>query len=430
MTENKDEINLILDHLFRHESGKVISVLTRVFGVENIELAEDVVQDSLIEAINQWTFKGVPENPAGWLYRVAKNKALNVINREKQKRKYIVDIKDYQKFDTIDESSLKFFFSKQEIADDQLRMIFTCCHPFISPDSQVVLTLKTLCGFSIQEIAKAFLTSEENINKRLVRARKKLREGNIVFEVPENKNLEERLSIVLKTIYLLFNEGYSASTGNNLIRFELCEEAIRLTDLISEHSAIQNKSDIYALLALMQLNASRFSARQNKEGNILTLAEQDRSIWNQALIQKGLSNLEKSTSNTHISIYQILATISAYHCVATNFYSTDWKSILSLYDNLLQLDNSPIVLLNRAIALSKVAGAAKGIKELELIQDNPLIKSYHLFYSTQAEFYVELNKFSEAAECLEKAIKLSPLPSEIKLLQSRLETCNEKIFLQ
>jgi RNA polymerase sigma factor (sigma-70 family) len=430
MTGKKEEINLILDHLFRHEGGKLVAVLTRIFGAENIDLAEDVVQDSLIEAINQWTFTGIPENPTGWLYRVSKNKALNIINREKHKRKYASDVSHYLQSDSTAQPSLDHLFSELEIADDQLRMIFTCCHPVISPDAQVILTLKTLCGFSIQEIAKAFLTNEETINKKLVRARQKLREGKIVFEVPESKILGKRLSIVLKTVYLLFNEGYSASTGNDLIRYELCEEAIRLTEMISVHVAIKDKSEVYALLSLMQLNASRFSARQNNEGDILTLAEQDRSTWNQGLIQKGLGNLEKSTTNNHISIYQILATISAYHCVALNFDSTDWKSILLLYDNLLQFDNSPIVLLNRAIALSKVDGAKKGIKELELIKDTPTIKSYHLFYSTQAQFYIELNKFSKAVNCLEEAIRLSPLPSEKKLLQERLKTCNEKILLQ
>jgi RNA polymerase sigma factor (sigma-70 family) len=426
MTSKTDNINNLLDHLFRHESGKLISMLTRIFGTDNIELAEDVVQDSIVEAFKQWTFTGIPENPAGWLYTVSKNKALNILNREKYKRDYAEETARGILTGTSDEQTFDNYFSEKDISDDQLRMIFTCCHPSIPADSQIALTLKTLCGFSTKEIAKAFLTNEETINKKLVRARQNLRQNKIAFEVPESKNLEKRLSSVLKTIYLLFNEGYSASSGKDLIRFELCEEAIRLTIMISGHEAIQDKSEVYALLSLMQLNSSRFSARQNTEGNILTLAEQDRSVWNKELIEAGLNNLERSTYNKKVSVYQILAAISANHSVASGFETTDWKNILSLYDNLLEFDNSPVVLLNRAIALSKVHGAEKGLKELELIKDAPSIRSYHLFYSAQAQLYFELKKYSKASESLENAIRLSSLPSEKILLQERLKLCNEK----
>jgi len=427
LTSKNENINQLLDHLFRHESGKLVSVLTRIFGTENLDMAEDVVQDSIVEAFKQWTYSGIPENPAGWLYTVSKNKALNILNREKNKRKYADELARDSESENSSGQTLDHYFSEEGIADDQLRMIFTCCHPSIPSDSQVALTLKTLCGFSIKEIAKAFLTNDETINKKLVRARQKLRQDSISFEVPESKDLEKRLNTVLKTIYLLFNEGYSASSGKDLIRTELCEEAIRLASMISEHDAVQDKSEVYALLALMQLNTSRFSARQNNVGHILTMAEQDRSVWNKELMQAGLNNLERSTYNKNVSIYHVLAAISAYHCVAVSFEATDWKSILALYDSLLEFDNSPVALLNRAIALSKVQGAEKGIHELELIKDNPSIKTYHLFYSAQAQFYYELNNFSEAAESLKKAIKYSTLPSEKTLLEERLKLCLEKI---
>ena len=280
-------VSQIVDNLFRHDSGRLVSVLTRVFGAENIELAEDVVQDSLVEALNQWTYKGIPENPSGWLFTVAKNKALNIISRERNRKKYTSDVAHFLDSEWTVQPALNHIFSEQQILDDQLRMMFTCCHPSISSDSQVALTLKTLCGFSILEIAKAFLTTEENINKRLVRARQKIRDDKIAFEVPEGMYLETRLAAVLETIYLLFNEGYSASTGNDLIRFELCGEAIRLAGIIAEHQAIQNKSNVYAVLALMYLNASRFKARTSDRGDILTLAEQDRSQWDLNLMQKG-----------------------------------------------------------------------------------------------------------------------------------------------
>ena len=419
-------VNQIIDNLFRHDSGKLISVLTRIFGAENIDLAEDVVQDSLVEALNQWTYKGIPENPSGWLFMVAKNKALNIINREKHRKKYSSDVAHFLESQWTAQPALNHIFSEQQILDDQLRMMFTCCHPSISSDSQVALTLKTLCGFSILEIAKAFLTTEENINKRLVRARQKIREDKIPFEVPEGKYLESRLDAVLETIYLLFNEGYSASTGNDLIRFELCEEAIRLAEIMAAHETIQNKSNVYALLSLMYLNASRFKSRTNDKGDILTMAEQDRSRWDLTLMQKGFNYLEKSTIHKTLSIYHILGAISAYHCAAPDFESTDWQSILSLYDKLIQLDDSPIVLLNRAIVLSKVSGALRGLAELEKIKDSPALASYHLFHSTQGEFYLQLNEFGKASESFEKAIQLSPLQAEKDLLNRKLELCSKK----
>lgn len=426
--KEETEINQLVDHIFRHESGKLVSALTRIFGSENLDLAEDVVQDSLIEAIKQWTYHGVPDNPSGWLFRVAKNRALNIVNREKYKREYSSDVVQFLQSEWTAEPALNNFFSEKEILDDQLRMIFTCCHPVISPDSQIALSLKTLCGFSIPEIAKAFLTTEENINKRLVRARKKIREDKIPFEVPYGNDLEKRLQTVLETIYLLFNEGYSASSGTDLIRFEVCEEAIRLAEIIAAHPAIQNKSNVLALLALMQLNASRFKARQDADGNILTLEKQNRSLYDVALMERGFKNLNKSAAENILSIYHILATISFYHSSAPNYKSTNWKGILELYDKLLQIDNSPIVLLNRAIALSKVSGAEKAVAALEQIKNAASLRSYHLFYSTLAEFYMDLNQFSNAIAAIKTAIDLAPLQTEKLLLQEKLKLCQQKIF--
>ncbi len=393
-----------------------------------MDLAEDVVQDSLIEAIKQWTYKGVPDNPSGWLFRVAKNKALNIINREKYKRQYTSDVVHLLQSEWTAEPAVNHLFSEKEILDDQLRMVFTCCHPSISSDSQVALILKTLCGFSIPEIAKAFLTNDENINKRLVRARQKIRESKIPFEIPPGRSLKPRLQTVLETIYLLFNEGYSASTGTDLIRYEVCEEAIRLGEIIAAHESIEDKSTIYALLALMQLNSSRFKARQDAEGNILTLERQNRSLWDFALMKEGFFNLERSLPANEISIYHILATISSYHCSARDYESTDWKSILTLYDRLVEIDKSPVVLLNRAVALSKAEGAGMAIEELQKLQNIPSLKSYHLLYAVLAESYIELDKFGQAAEQLQKAIDLTPLDTERIFLQKKLKYCYEKIF--
>lgn len=419
----ESNVNKIVDNLFRHDAGKLVSVLTRIFGTENLDLAEDVVQDSLVEALNHWTYKGIPDNPSGWLFMVAKNKALNIINHEKHRRKYASDVAHFLESQWTAQPALDHIFSEQQILDDQLRMMFTCCHPAISPDSQVALTLRTLCGFSMAEIAKAFLTTEENINKRLVRARQKIREDKIAFVVPEGKELESRLDAVLETIYLLFNEGYSASTGNDLIRFELCEEAIRLAGIIAAHEGIQNKSNVYAVLALMYLNASRFRSRTDTTGAILTMAEQDRTQWDPLLMQQGFYYLERSTIQRTVSIYHILAAISAQHCAAPDFASTDWKSILALYDKLIEIDDSPIVLLNRAIVLAKVNGASSGLEALEKIKDSAALVSYHLFYSTQGELYLQLNDPARASVSFEKAIQLSPLQAEKDLLKRKLEQC-------
>jgi len=413
------EINHLIEHLSRHETGRIVSVLTRIFGTDNIEMAEDVVQDSLIEALSEWNEKGAPDNPTAWLFRVAKNRALNIINREKYKQEYSTEVAHFLQSDWTAEPALNHLFSEEQIEDDQLRMIFTCCHPAISRDSQIALALKTLCGFSIPEIASAFLTTEENINKRLVRARQKIREDKIPFAVPDGKELEKRQAAVLETIYLLFNEGYSASKGNDLIRYPLCEEAIRLAQMLGNDKAIQHKGNVSALLSLMFLNASRFAARQDGEGNLLTMVEQDRSLWDKQMQGTGLAYLQRATENSDISIYHILATISANYCIAPDYESTNWKNILSLYDSLIQLDSSPIVLLNRAVSVSKVHGAESALEELERIKDNPSVKSYHLFYSTQAEFFNQLNDTDNAIRSLERAILLAPLPGEKQLLEKK-----------
>lgn len=422
------QIHKLIDHFFRHEYGKIVSVLTKIFGTANLDLAEDVVHDALIEAISQWQYTGIPQNPSAWLFKVSKNKALNILNREAYQRQYAKEVVYQHQVNGDTETGIDTYFSEEEIEDDQLRMIFTCCHPSISPSAQVALALKTLCGFSIPEIAKAFLTSENNINKRLVRARQKIREDNIPFEVPFGNDLEKRLEVVLKTIYLLFNEGYNASAGNEMIRYELCEEAIRLVEMITKNPLVKSKSGALALQALMQLNASRFKARQDADGNILTLEWQNRKLWDYSLMEKGFTSLDAAAKEKNISSYLILATISAYHCSALSYEATDWPGILSLYDDLVKIDDSPIVLLNRAIAVSKVNGPIQAIADLAIIDAEKLLGSYHYYYSTLAAFYMESQQFAEAIPLLEKAIKLAPMHSEKHLLQSKLELCRKKIF--
>ncbi len=416
------EINKLVDHLFRHESGKLIAVLTKVFGPDQLELVEDVVQDALIEAMQNWMYRGIPNNPSGWLYRVAKNKAINRMKQGQMKNRNALLASEQLTGEP--QASDEAFFSEKEIQDDQLRMIFTCCHPAITPDSQIALALKTLCGFSTPEIASAFLTPQENINKRLVRARKVLREQKIPFIVPTGPQLVPRLKAVLETIYLLFNEGYQASSGDQLIKYDLVEEALRLGQLLVDHPAIVSKQTVHALLSLMQLNAARFTARQNAQGHIITLEHQNRSIWDRDLIDRGLISLQQSEPHRYLSKYHILAIISSYHCTAPSFEQTNWTGILREYDRFLTLDNSAIIQLNRSIALAKVAGAAKAIETLHAIKG---LDNYYLYYSILAEFHIELENWQTAISSLQKAESLAALDKERVLIRDRIGFCSKKL---
>jgi len=416
--KKKSEVDKLVEHFFRHESGKMISVLTGLFGASHISLAEDLVQDAIVEAIRNWTYHGIPDNPSAWLYRVAKNKALNALKRKKYNDKYISDSLMISprsaELDTAD------FFTEESISDDQLRMMFICCHPSISRDSQIVLILKTLCGFSIGEIARSFLTNNDNINKRLVRARKKIRTDDLPFVLPAEQELETRVDAVLEAIYLLYNEGYSASIGTKLIREELCNEAIRLVEILVNHRSISDNTSSLALLALMQLNSSRFNAREDENGNIITMARQDRRIWDLHLMERGFSNLKVAAQSQVISKYHILASISAYHCSAKDFKSTDWQGILTMYDRLLELDNSPLIVLNRAIVLSEMGEQKEALKELDIIEHEKVMASNYLFYSAKSKMLSQANKDDLAHKALLKAIELAPLESEKQMLESRL----------
>ncbi len=397
----------------------MISVLTGIFGSSKIQLAEDIVQDTIIEAISNWTYKGIPENPIAWLYTVAKNKTLNSLNRGKKLEQIIADkfqsISANPAFDILQTD----FFSEDQILDDQLRMMFVCCHPSISHDSQIALILKTLCGFNINEIAKSFLTNKESINKRLVRARKTIRENEIPFELPANTEMEKRMDAVLEAIYLLFNEGYNASNGEELIRRDLCNESIRLAELVVENKAIGQKSEVYALIALMQLNSSRFKSREDQQGNILTLSEQNRSLWDLEIMERGFTNLKKAAEDQPISAYHLMASISAYHCSARDFKSTDWESIILLYDKLYSLNKSPLLILNRSIALSNSGKTREALVQLVSIENEKLIKTNYLFYSAKAETHFQLKEYNHAQLALKRAIELAPLVAEKRLLEKR-----------
>jgi RNA polymerase sigma-70 factor (ECF subfamily) len=415
------DITQLADHLFRHESGKLVSVLTRIFGIERLDFAEDVVQETLVKALKTWPYYGVPANPAAWLTQAAKNLALDLIRREKLFReKEAQIITSIENWSSESEESPQF---ENELKDGRLRLMFACCHPEIPQESQTALALKTLCGFSPSEIAKAFLTTEAAVAKRLTRAKSRIKGLAIPFEIPAGEDLAPRLDAVLQTIYLLFNEGYKASSGDCLIRQDLCDEAIRLGTLIAEHSAT-NSPRAHALTALMLLNAARLPARIDDDGNILRLQDQDRSRWRQDLIARGIMHLGQSATGQQLSNYHLQAGIAACHCTAPNYDSTDWPRILALYDQLLQLDATPVIALNRAVALANVEGTKSAREYITKIKDLAALDSYYLYYAVLGEFELQLQNFNIAAGHFRRAIELTDLKSEHSFLDKRLQLCS------
>ncbi len=414
------EIVQVVEHLFRHESAKMIATLTRIFGLDHLTLAEDVVQEALARALQTWPFYGVPNSPAAWIMRTSRNLALDVVRRENVFRGKEPEIVRLMEGHAGTDTAI---FSESEISDDRLRMMFVCCHPKIPAEAQVALALKTLGGFGISEIARAFLTTDAAIAKRLTRAKQKIREANIPFEIPAGAELTRRLDGVMQSLYLLFNEGYKASGGDQLVREDICAEAIRLTGLLAEHPA-GDEPKTHALLALMLLNAARIPARLNSEGRMIRLRDQDRSRWRQPMIARGMFHLAQSAAGDEASEYHLQAGIAACHCVAPDYASTEWKKILALYDRLLAADRSPIVALNRAVALAEVHGPQAGIDAVKAIPDSKSLESYHLFHAVLGELELQRNDPSAAAGHFKRALQLAGLKLEREFLAERLQACD------
>jgi RNA polymerase sigma factor (sigma-70 family) len=398
----------------------MVATLTRIFGIEHWNLAEDVVQEALSRALQTWPYRGVPENPSAWIMRASRNLALDVIRREKTFRSKEAEIASLSERDG--STSGTAVFRENEIADDRLRMMFVCCHPVIPPEAQVALALKTLCGFNVTEISRAFLTTEAAIAKRLTRAKQKIQEARVPFEIPTGDQLSRRLDSVLQSLYLLFNEGYKASSGEKLVREDLCNEAIRLTELLAQHPA-GNRPETHALLALMLLNAARLAAREDNQGNLLRLEEQDRRRWDQPMIARGMSHLRESAAGDAVSEYHLQAGIVACHAMAKDYQSTDWTRILSLYDRLMEVDDSPVVALNRAVAMGNVHGPEAGLRAVATIHNSKKLNSYYLLYAVLGEFELRLNHRQAAVEQFRKAFELTETKSERAFLLKRMQEC-------
>lgn len=408
----------LIPHLFRTEYQKIVSVLCNLFGIHHIEIAEDIVSDTFLTASETWAIKGIPENPTAWLYTVAKNKTKNYLKRNDIFEKKIVTEIKYNS--PINNPEIEIDLSDQNIADSQLAMLFTVCNPSNSDEAQIALALNLLCGFGINEIADAFLSNKEVIYKRINRAKEKLKEENIKIQNPNPAEIKERINTVLKTIYLLFSEGYYSTSQNTTLRKDLCAEAMRLTYLL-----IQNKTThlpaTNALMALMCFHSSRFEARTTENGEIILYQDQDESLWNQELIDKGTYFLSQSSTGNTLSKYHLEAGIAYWHTQKKDT-AEKWEHILELYNNLIILEYSPIVALNRTYVLSKVIGKQGAIVEAEKLQ----LTDNHFYYSLLGNLYSGYDN-QKALQHFQTAFGLAKTNSDKNIINKNMLELSKKI---
>jgi len=400
----------LIPHLFRNESGKITAVLARIFGFEQIELAEDITSETFLAALENWPYKGVPENPVAWLYAVAKNKARNHLERQVTFRnKVLPGIKP--SIALSDETDIDL--SIDNIADSQLKMLFAVCHPAISPEAQIALSLRLLCGFSADEIAHAFLTSTETVYKRINRAKGKLKTINIRIELPPEKEVLLRMENVLKTLYLLFNEGYYSETNEAVIREDFCAASMRLTSLLLENKTT-NHPAVNALYALMCFHSSRFHARKKENGEMILYDDQDTGLWDQELIGRGAYYLHLSAQGDQLTPYHLEANIAYWHTVREDI-PAKWENILQLYNRLLQAEYSPVAALNRTFALSKVRGPEAAIGEAEKLKldHNPY------YYTLLGELYRAVDP-GKALDNFQKAFASAKTKTDRNIIQSKI----------
>ena len=413
----------IVEHFFRHETGRLHGALIRMLGVHNLPLAEDIAQEAMLRALRSWSMGGIPPNPSAWITQVAMNLARDHLRRHRMasgKEQAIITHHEQ----TIAPPAAFPAHADHGIQDDALRLMFVCCHPSIAPDAQVILALKVLSGFGSAEIARAFLSTEAAIEKQLTRAKARIHDAKIGFEIPEGENLAPRVNGVLAALYLLFNEGHSATSGDHLLRDDLCREAVRLLSLLLAHP-VGRTPRAHALMALMLLTAARFPSRLDDQGALLLLHDQNRSKWDRTMIEQGLMHLVLAAEGTDLSEFHLQAGIAAIHCTASDFASTDWARILRHYDALQRIRPSPIVELNRAVAVAHLHGPEAGLDALAHIADRRKIESYHLYHATQGELHWRLGNAHEAAICFRRALALAQVGPEQAYLTRRLQRTAE-----
>ena len=410
------------DHLFREEAGRMVAALTRIFGVRNFALAEDVVQDAFCRALEVWSFRGVPENPSAWLMATAKHRALDVLRRERTVRTHEPELSRLLQSEWTLVPTIEEQFTEGAIKDDLLRMMFTCCHPRLPEEAQVALVLHILCGFSIDEVAGAFITSHAAIEKRIPRAKKLLAVSKNLFDIGAAAEFASRLPAVQRALYLLFNEGYHGASAESAVRAELCREAMRLTALLLEHPLGASPST-YALAALMAFQKARLPARLSASGKLYSLSDQDRSLWDQQLVVEGLQLLALSAHGTDVTEYHLEAAIASVHATAATTEETDWNKIVSLYDSLMAMRPSPVVTLNRAIAIGQRDGAEQCLEELRTIADANRLSQYPFYHAAFGESELRMGKLDAAREHFRIALSVARNASEKEFFEQRVAAC-------
>jgi RNA polymerase sigma-70 factor (ECF subfamily) len=412
-TSNPDQVSRVVAEVYQTESRRVFATLVRLLG--DFDRAEDALQDAFSAAIEQWTRDGIPANPRAWLVSAGRFKAIDAMRRRARFDKSMAAIAEEIDANTTDETA---WIEEQEgITDDRLRLIFTCCHPALPADARVALTLREVCGLTTEEIARAFLTAPPTLAQRIVRAKAKIRDAAIPYQVPEKEDLPARLDAVLQVIYLVFTEGYSPSAGDSLTRPDLSGEAIRLTRLLID---LLPEPETIGLLALMLLHESRRQARTAPNGDLILLEEQDRSLWNQRLIAEGQTLVEQALTTRRFGPYTLQAAIAAVHAEASEPSATDWTQIVRLYDLLTQLNPSPVVELNRAVAIAMRDGPEAGLALIDEILAGGDLTDYYLAHSARADLNRRLGRIDDARAAYERALKLTQLEPERRFLEGRL----------
>jgi RNA polymerase sigma-70 factor (ECF subfamily) len=416
-----EQIRELLDSLYRVDSGRILATLIRLLG--DLDLAEESMHEAFAAALSLWPRSGVPGNPRPWLISTARFKAVDTLRRrarfdasQDELVRYLeAQLSSAEKYD--EEDSLE-----DSLEDDRLRLIFTCCHPSLAPEARVALTLREVCGLTTEEIAKAFLITPRTLAQRIVRAKAKIRETPIPYEVPTPQELPERLGAVLQVIYLVFNEGYSAAAGADVTRAELTGEAIRLGRLLTELQPEPEvpEPEIIGLLSLMLLQESRHAARTSPTGELILLENQDRSLWNREQIAEGLALLEKALKSQRFGSYTLQAAIAAVHAEAESVAATDWRQIVALYDKLVRIQPSPVIQLNRAVAIAECEGPEAGLAHIDAVLEHGELANYYLAHSARADMYRRLGRIAEARSAYQKALALTQQEPERQFLQERI----------
>ena len=415
MEQTREHIRELLDSLYRVESGRILATLIRLLG--DFDVAEEAMHEAFAAALDSWQRAGVPENPRPWLISTARFKAVDGMRRRARFDGAQKDLAHYLE-SRVSEAPQE----NDEIEDDRLRLIFTCCHPALPPEAQVALTLREVCGLTTEEIARAFLITPATLAQRIVRAKAKIREANIPYEVPTPEELPPRLGVVLQVVYLVFNEGYSAAAGTEVTRGELTGEAIRLGRLLME---LQPEPEVVGLLALMLLQESRRAARTSASGELILLENQDRSRWNREQIAEGVALVERALKSRRFGAYTLQAAIAAVHAESESSAATDWRQVAALYDHLLQIQPSPVVQLNRAVAVAMCDGPEAGLAEIDALLEQGELAKYHLAHSARADTCRRLGRTEEARASYEKALALTQQEPERRFLQERIRRLKE-----